>query len=1211
VNSAEVARQALVIGVSRFGPEPPDCEEAELTARHPLPYAAELTPKVAEVLGRFGYVSALLTAPQDTTADALGRWVRRGSDDHRLSPDGVRVVFVLSHGELSEETDGLFVVGSDGQTCGETDVAFWLSDVTTQKTTHPMTLFLLDVCHGGQAARLTWQLKQADGSGRAWVIAASAPDRKAYDGRFTQALIEVLTDIADGEMDINPTVEFIPFDTVAKKIQDRVITLSVDKSEQRIAATMLDASVSPKVAFFPNPHYHHGAIRDRVDAALAAFSEELDTGLDPGHFTSRAAGLGPFPGLPRTGHFRGRETQLRTLSQWMDQPDDADTLRVVTGAPGAGKSALLGVLVCAAHPQLRIPTRHLWERQRHISSENPDLIAVHARERTTSLIAASILRQLGATRPSDSVDGADMESASVLDVLDDRTDPPLIVLDALDEAVATAAVLQDLVLPLIRARRPDGRPAARLLVGTRTGPEWPQIEPLLAAVANNQVIDLDHTPREVLRDDLGAYLDDVLRTRPPYTQAALAGTRRRIADGIAERLVIPTHGPGRRWGEFLVAGLFAHQLLTRPTPPTSPEQVEVLLAHVPTTLPGVLEMDLAGRPGDDMARPLLTALAHAKGDGIPLSLLAVLIPVFSTSGLPVTIDAVLDGLAGNRFYLHFSVDSDGTTLYRLFHQGLIDYLLESRPIRRRAATVSSLLDQLLATVRVTGRRRRWDLTVPYLGRHVMQHAGDAGRAVELLTDHDLLVYANPDAMLAALWERDDSNSQLLAALYRSAYQPRRWSLSRTRRSLLAMEAARFRVEWGAEWCTDPSDEPTIGWHPIWATGSQISSSMPPIFTGILSGLVACTFLGTRMVAVTGGHDGTVRIWDLATGTPIGDPLTGHRDWVTALACTVIDDRPVAVTAGGHDGTVRIWDLTTGTPIDDRPVAVTAGGHDGTARIWDLTTGTPIGDPLTGHRDWVTALACTVIDGRPVAVTGGHDKTVRIWDLATGTPIGDPLTGHRDWVTALACTVIDGRPVAVTGGHDKTVRIWDLTTGTPIGDPLTGHTDSVESVVCEVIHGYPVAVTASRDKTVRIWDLVINNPVGDPLTGHGHWVTAVAGTVIDDRPVAVTAGGHDGTVRIWDLATGTPIGDPLTGHTDSVTAVACTVIDDRPVAVTSSNDKTVRLWDLYAHIPIGSPTDLPEAGYSVAFTHDGDLIVGFGWDVALLRTTLSLPRQSFS
>ncbi|MGH3807071.1 MAG: hypothetical protein ACRDRU_10645 [Pseudonocardiaceae bacterium] len=74
--------------------------------------------------------------------------------------------------------------------------------------------------------------------------------------------------------------------------------------------------------------------------------------------------------------------------------------------------------------------------------------------------------------------------------------------------------------------------------------------------------------------------------------------------------------------------------------------------------------------------------------------------------------------------------------------------------------------------------------------------------------------------------------------------------------------------------------------------------------------VATTVLDGRPVAVTGSWDTTVRVWDLGTGSPIGDPLTGHTDTVGAVATAVLDGRPVAVT-GSWDTTVRVWDLGTG------------------------------------------------------------------------------------------------------------------------------------------------------------------------------------------------------------------------------------------------------------------------------------------------------------
>ncbi|MFF2502385.1 WD40 repeat domain-containing protein [Streptomyces sp. NPDC058067] len=118
-------------------------------------------------------------------------------------------------------------------------------------------------------------------------------------------------------------------------------------------------------------------------------------------------------------------------------------------------------------------------------------------------------------------------------------------------------------------------------------------------------------------------------------------------------------------------------------------------------------------------------------------------------------------------------------------------------------------------------------------------------------------------------------------------------------------------------------------------------------------------------------------------------------------------------------------------MDGTPVAVTGGV--GILRVWDLRTRTEIGEYLTSpRRVKVCALACTVVDGTPVAVFGGDDGMVRVWDLRTRTLIGEPLAAHSREVLAVACMVMDGIPVAVSGGGDGVVRLWDLQSGKPAG-----------------------------------------------------------------------------------------------------------------------------------------------------------------------------------
>jgi WD40 repeat protein len=393
--------------------------------------------------------------------------------------------------------------------------------------------------------------------------------------------------------------------------------------------------------------------------------------------------------------------------------------------------------------------------------------------------------------------------------------------------------------------------------------------------------------------------------------------------------------------------------------------------------------------------------------------------------------------------------------------------------------------------------------------------------------------------------------------------------------------------------------------------------------------VATTVLDGRAVAVTGGGDDTVRVWDLSTGEQVGAPWTGHTNAVRAVAVSALDGRPVVV-SGGDDRTVRVWELASGRPVgepfdlqadnvmalaiaerDGRPVVVT-GCYDTTVRVWDLETRQEVMAPLHGHPGPVYAVETAVLNGRWVAVTGGG-PIVRVWDLDTGEPVGRPFTGHTGYVSAITIAELTaGHLVAVSGGYQTTTRVSDLATGLPVGD-LPRSTD-LEAVTTTVVDGRPLAVTCDlNEPTIRLWDLgtselagelfpqhprmahalatavvdgrqvvvsscdggsvrvsdlVVGQPAGKPVR-HDAAIAAVATTLVAGRPVAVT-GGDDETVRVWDLGTGDEVCPPLTGHTGAVTAVAATHVDGRAMAITGGEDGDVHLWDLELGKAAGTP-----------------------------------------
>lgn len=336
-------------------------------------------------------------------------------------------------------------------------------------------------------------------------------------------------------------------------------------------------------------------------------------------------------------------------------------------------------------------------------------------------------------------------------------------------------------------------------------------------------------------------------------------------------------------------------------------------------------------------------------------------------------------------------------------------------------------------------------------------------------------------------------------------------------------------------------------------GSLVQSKKTDSMRTALEGLRAKYF-----AAAGGGVSVGKGQTDIAKApTHLERTLQGHTAGVKAVAVTPDGSR---IVSGGVDGTVRVWDLTTGRlerTLEGHPSTVFAvtvtpdgsrivsGGYDHTVRVWDLTTGR-LERTLEGHTGWVTAVAVTP-DGARI-FSGGRDRTVRVWELTSGR-LERTLEGHAHDVLAVAVTP-DGRRI-LSGGQDRTVRVWELESGR-LERTLEGHTESVCAVA--VTPDGRRIVSGSGDQTVRVWDLA-SGRLERTLEGHTYAVFAVAVTPDGAR---IVSGGYDHIVRMWNLASG-GCEQALEGHTDQVNAVAVT--PDGARIVSSGDDRTVRVWGL--------------------------------------------------
>ncbi|HEX4816869.1 MAG TPA: WD40 repeat domain-containing protein [Nonomuraea sp.] len=397
-------------------------------------------------------------------------------------------------------------------------------------------------------------------------------------------------------------------------------------------------------------------------------------------------------------------------------------------------------------------------------------------------------------------------------------------------------------------------------------------------------------------------------------------------------------------------------------------------------------------------------------------------------------------------------------------------------------------------------------------------------------------------------------------------------------------------------------------------------------TNVIS--IASTTLDGRAVAVTGGDDGLVRVWDPLDGMEVAAPIeTSGRP--KSLLTLSLDGRPVVCCGGGFNGPVEVRDLGDGTLIREllpegvlarrgrslaaaelhgRPILV-AVDRDGCLRVLDPATGEPLCAPLPPGSGRPDAVRVAEADGRPIAVTGGfHSPVVQAWDLAVACA-ASVSTSERPRrlpgdITALTVGKVNGREVIVTAHHDDPTKdarrgegyvcVTDLADGTPVGPAVPTGEGRIRLALAD-LHGDPVAVIPCNQqfqpRLLRLpggqaGDTTFRTP-HDTKDHNGH-ITAVATGHLDGRPVVVT-GGHHNEARVWFLDDGS-MPTSVTGRGDeytSVTAVAVGSLRGRPVAVTAGHGfdtPEIRVWWLSS----GRQVCRPDTGHAGAVNtgHDG-------------------------
>ncbi len=317
--------------------------------------------------------------------------------------------------------------------------------------------------------------------------------------------------------------------------------------------------------------------------------------------------------------------------------------------------------------------------------------------------------------------------------------------------------------------------------------------------------------------------------------------------------------------------------------------------------------------------------------------------------------------------------------------------------------------------------------------------------------------------------------------------------------------------------------------------------------------------------VSAAEDGVVRLWNPATGEPLGAPLLREKTtapvWTTAFS-----PGSNLLLATTEEGRGWLWDVATQRPIgtgyahgagirfgtfspDGQRVITASADH--TVRLWELATGQPFCQPL--RMDGPVLHAAASQDGRRL-VTASSDRTAQIWDIAprSRTPL---QLHHRGAITSLTFSR-DDRSLLTTS-LDRTARCWEARTGQPMGDPA--------------MHQAPVAsgdlsaegerfLTACADGTATVWERNTLRVIAGPVR-HAQAVRTARFSPDGTRFVTASA---DGTARVWQASNGRPLTPPLP-HSGEVLIASFSL--DGAWVVTASADASARVWSATSGEPV--------------------------------------------
>jgi WD40 repeat protein len=345
---------------------------------------------------------------------------------------------------------------------------------------------------------------------------------------------------------------------------------------------------------------------------------------------------------------------------------------------------------------------------------------------------------------------------------------------------------------------------------------------------------------------------------------------------------------------------------------------------------------------------------------------------------------------------------------------------------------------------------------------------------------------------------------------------------------------------------------------VWLYNTDQPDAPPRLFEG-QSGAHSIAFNPNGPFIASGGADGSVWIWDIASGETVAR-LDGHLYTISAL--TFSSDGAL-LASGDNSGVVRVWEwannrtISTFSPSpsssnildlvfnhDDTLMGVLF--FDGSSWTVEPNSGQPIERSLLADYDDAPGEIAFADDGQTLVIAAYQDEIeyppvdldafygvahqlvfssaeplllihfegipslIQVRDMHTGTLILErpARAGGGNASTSFSP---DGRLIA-SGGDTGTIDIFEADSFETYAR-LFGHRRGVNSVAFSP-EGALVA-SAGLDNLVGVWDIRAGGEIAPLilLEGHTRGVTAVA---FSGDGTLIASGSYDGTIRLWGV-----------------------------------------------------------------------------------------------